>query len=70
MLVVSQFERIGMQVEDLWQAQWRERFLPDIEAMSALLLEDDLLLVVAQRHERAVVVEVEEFMARAGCFAG
>ena len=47
-----------------------ERFLPDIEAMRALLGEDDLPLVVAQPDERAVVVEVEELLARAGRFAG
>ena len=69
-IVVGRLERIGAQVEDLRQAQRHERFLPDIEAVRALLGEDDLPLVVAQADQRAVVVEVEELVARAGRFAG
>ena len=64
-LVVGRLEGVGAQVEDLRQTQRHERLLPDVEAVRALLGEDDLPLVVAQRHQRAVVVEVEELVARA-----
>ena len=65
-LVVGRLERIGAQIEKLRETQWHEWILPHIQAMRALFGEDDLLLVVAQRYERAVVVEVKEFLARAG----
>ena len=68
--MVGLLERIGAQVEELGQAQRHERLLPDIEAVGALLGEDDLPVVVAQRHQRAVVVEVEELVARVGRLAG
>ncbi len=57
-------EGIGAEVEEPGEAQGHKRLLPDIEAVGALLGEDDLPLVVAQSHQRAVIVEVEEFVAR------
>ncbi len=68
--VVGALEGIGTQVEELWKAQCYERILPDIEAVCSLLGEDQLPLVVAQCHQRAVVVEVEEFLAWGRPFAG
>ena len=47
--VVADLERIGAQVEELREAQRHERLLPDVAAVRALLGEDDLPLVVAQR---------------------
>ena len=68
--MVGRFERIGAEVVDLGHAQGRVWLLPAIEAFAALLLEDDLVLLVAQRGQVAVVAEVEELLARAGRLAG
>ena len=68
--VVGALERIGAQVEELRKTQGHERVLPDIQAVRALFREDDLPLVVAQADQRAVVVEVEELLARARRLAG
>ena len=38
--------------------------------MRVLFREHQLSLVVAERHQRAVVIEVEELLARAWSFAG
>ena len=68
--VIGRLEWVGAQVEQLGEAQRHERILPDIQTMRSLLGEDELPLVVAQRHQRAVVVEVEELLARVWAFAG
>lgn len=52
--LVRFFEWIGAQIKYLREAQRHERLLPDIEAFRALLGEDDLPLVVTQRHQRAI----------------
>ena len=62
--MVRGLEGIASKVEQLRQPQRDEGLLPDIEAMRALFSEDDLPLVIAEAHERAVVVEVEELVAR------
>ena len=63
--MVGPLKRIRAKVVELGKTQRDERLLPDIEALCALLSEDDLPIVVTQRDERAVVVEVEELVARA-----
>ena len=65
-LVVSGLERIGTQIEKLRETQRHEWVLPDVQAMGALFGKDDFVLVVAERNERAVVVEIKEFLPRAG----
>src|SRR5690348_2281868 len=57
---------IGPKVEYLGQAQSRERLGPDAQcAGGALLLEHDLPILVAHIDEIAVVVEIDELLARA-----
>ncbi len=68
--LVPDLEWVGPQVEDLWRTQRRERIPPNRGAVSGLLGEDELPLVVAQPNELALVVEVEEFVARAGRLPG
>src|SRR5437868_5986707 len=68
-LVVGGLERIGAQVEELWEAQCHERLLPHVKALRTLFGEDDLVLQIAQRDEGAVIVEIKELLARAGRFA-
>src|SRR5262249_58048276 len=55
-LVVGALERIRTQVVEGRQPKVYERLLPDAEAVGALLGEDELPAVVAQRHQLAVVV--------------
>ena len=49
--VIGRLERIGTHVEELGKAKCHERLLPDVQAMRALFREDELPLVVAQRHQ-------------------
>ena len=63
--MIGDLERIGAQIEQLRHTQRHEGLRPDSEAVGALLLEDDLPLVVAQCDQRTVVVPVEELLARA-----
>ena len=63
-VMVRTLEGVRAQVEELREAQRHHRILPDLEAMGPLLHEDDLPLVVAEGHELAVVIEVEELVAR------
>ena len=59
--------RVGPQVEDLRHPQHRVRLGPDVErAAGALLQEDELPVVVAQRRQVTVVGDVEEVLARTG----
>jgi len=53
--VIADLERIGPQIEELGDTKFGKRILPDVEAMSALFLEDNLPLVVAERDQRGVV---------------
>ena len=62
--MVRGLEGIRAQVEELREAQGYERFLPDVKAMRTLLGEDDFPLVVAKANKRAVVIEIEELVAR------
>ena len=57
---------VGAQVEELGHPQRDERLGPDLQrALDALLHEDDLPVVEPQRDQVAVVVEVDEALARA-----
>src|SRR6185369_8806390 len=56
-------ERVTPQVEERRETQPNERLLPDSEAVRALLHEVDLPVLVAQRHQVAVVAPVEEALA-------
>src|SRR5579871_6590614 len=51
--VVADLERVHAKIENLWQAQRDERFLPHQITISALFLEDDLPVLIAQADERA-----------------
>ena len=63
--MVGGLEGIRAQVEELREPQRDEWLFPDLQAMGALFSEDDLPLVIAEAHERALVIEVEELVARA-----
>lgn len=53
-------------VEQLRDPQARERFRPDPHrSLRALLLEDDFPILVAKRHQVAIVVEIEESISGA-----
>src|SRR5215510_15740813 len=62
--VVRTLERVGAQIVERRHPQVHERLLPDAKAVAALLGEDELPAVVTERHELAVVVPVEELLAR------
>ena len=63
---IGALERIRPQVEDLWHPQLGERFRPHTQrALGALLEEQDLPVAESQRHQIAVVGDVEEMLSRA-----
>src|SRR5262249_50480127 len=62
-VVVRPLERIAPEVEELRDAQIDHGLRPDLEALSALLLEDSLPVLVAKRHEVAVVTPVEHLLS-------
>ena len=64
-LVVGGLEWIRAEIEDLREAQGHEGLLPDLEALPPLLGEDDLPLIIPKADQRAVVIGVEELVARA-----
>src|SRR4030095_4331823 len=63
-VVIGALEGIAAEVEDLRHAQIDHRLRPDVEAFRALLLEDSLPVLVAERHEVAVIAPVEHLLAR------
>ena len=63
---VGPFVRVLHEVEDLLQAQRRERLGPDTHRPFLALLREDILVVAfAHGDEQAVIVGVEEFVAGA-----
>jgi hypothetical protein len=68
--VLCPFERVGAQVEQVWQAQFRERLCPYIETVGLLFEKDRLPLVIAETGQIAIVGPIEEFMALIRTFTG
>jgi hypothetical protein len=67
-LQVGKLEGVGSQIEQLGGAQANQRLHPDFEPVRQLLHEYDLVLVVAQSGEIAIIGPVEELatLVRAG----
>ena len=59
-LLVSNFERIRTQIENLRKTQWNKRVLPYIHSVSTLLCENNFPLVVSHRYKRTIIVELME----------
>ena len=62
---VRALKGITPQVEDLRQAQLDKRFRPELHTLGALLHKDHLPIVDADGRNPAVIVGVEEELARA-----
>ena len=62
--IVRALEGVAQQVEELRESQGHERILPDIEAMSPLLGEDELPAPVARERELLISLLLRVIKAR------
>jgi len=62
--VLRLLERVAAQVEEQRHAEFHEGLAPDAERLAPVLQEHHLPVVVARRHDLAVVVHVPEFVTR------
>ena len=65
-LVFGSLEGIGTKVENLGRTQRNQRLHPDLQAVSGLFHEDDLVLIETKASEIAVVGPIKELAALVG----